>query len=87
MPQGYPRTVSEDYLDYQIWDSCQALGSSITYVIATHSVLKGIGVGDEKSSVISATIAWLVKGDCMLLFARLSILIFNIFYRWNWNAG
>lgn len=28
---------------------------------ATHSVLKGLGVGDEESTALSATITWILK--------------------------
>ena len=30
LPQGYPDSVSVDYLQYQIWDTAQAFCSSIT---------------------------------------------------------
>lgn len=29
--------------------------------IATHSVLKGLGVGDDESTALSATITWILK--------------------------
>ncbi|XP_053211419.1 RUS family member 1-like [Panonychus citri] len=61
LPRGYPDSVSSDYLSYQIWDSLQAFGSSITGTLATHNVLKGIGVGDQSATVTSATLTWLLK--------------------------
>lgn len=30
LPQGYPSSVSDDYLEYQIWDTVQGFCSSIT---------------------------------------------------------
>lgn len=30
LPHGYPDSVSEDYLTYQIWDTCQAFCSTIS---------------------------------------------------------
>lgn len=61
LPQGYPESVSEDYLEYQIWDTIQAFSSSITGTLATQAVLKGVGVGDESATVLAATITWLVR--------------------------
>lgn len=79
---GYPDSVAEDYLDYQKWDTLQALASTISgclgsfhnlqivrnepitflkFFLATHSVLKGLGVGDEESTALSATIVWILK--------------------------
>ncbi|XP_013064724.2 RUS family member 1-like [Biomphalaria glabrata] len=61
LPQGYPESVSPDYLRYQIWDTIQAFASSITGALAAHAVLKGVGVGDEEATVLGATISWLLK--------------------------
>lgn len=58
---GYPDSVSEDYLDYQKWDTLQAFASTITGCLATHSVLKGLGVGDQTSTPLSATVTWILK--------------------------
>ena len=35
LPQNFPHSVSEDYLDYQLWDSIQAFASSISGSLAT----------------------------------------------------
>jgi len=35
LPEGYPHTVSEDYLRYQFWDTIQALCSSVMGILAT----------------------------------------------------
>lgn len=58
---GYPDSVSDDYFDYQKWDTLQAFASTITGCLATHSVLKGLGVGDQTSTPLSATITWILK--------------------------
>ncbi|EYC39133.1 hypothetical protein Y032_0674g1416 [Ancylostoma ceylanicum] len=44
---SYPYSVSEDYLQYQLWDTLQAFASSMTSALATEAVLKGAGVGDQ----------------------------------------
>lgn len=61
LPQGYPDSVSVDYLTYQIWDTTQAFASSITGTLATQAVLKGVGVGDESATILAATITWILK--------------------------
>lgn len=67
LPQGYPDSVSPDYLAYQIWDTVQAFASSITGTLATQAVLKGVGVGDETSTVTAATITWILKDGTGML--------------------
>ncbi|XP_026539248.1 RUS1 family protein C16orf58 homolog isoform X2 [Notechis scutatus] len=67
LPQGYPESVSADYLPYQFWDTIQAFASSITGTLATQAVLKGVGVGDETSTVAAATITWILKDGTGML--------------------
>ncbi|KER00616.1 hypothetical protein AUEXF2481DRAFT_148400 [Aureobasidium subglaciale EXF-2481] len=54
LPAGYPHSVSEDYLPYQIYDSLQAFSSSIAGLLASRAVLEGVGVGDASASATSA---------------------------------
>lgn len=61
LPQGYPDSVSKDYLEYQIWDTMQAFCSSITGTLATQAMLKGYGVGDEKATALAATMTWILR--------------------------
>lgn len=61
LPQGYPDSVSNDYMAYQIWDTLQAFCSSITGALAAQAILKGVGVGDENATVLAATMTWLIK--------------------------
>ncbi|XP_010596843.1 RUS family member 1 isoform X2 [Loxodonta africana] len=67
LPQGFPDSVSPDYLPYQLWDSVQAFASSLSGALATQAVLLGIGVGDAKASVSAATATWLVKDSTGML--------------------
>ncbi|XP_040320561.1 RUS family member 1 isoform X6 [Herpailurus yagouaroundi] len=67
LPQGFPDSVSPDYLPYQLWDSVQAFASSLSGSLATHAVLLGIGVGNAKASVSAATATWLVKDSTGML--------------------
>jgi hypothetical protein len=56
LPEGYPDSVSEDYWEYQKWDSIQAFCSSITGLLATQAILTGVGVGDATATSTSALI-------------------------------
>lgn len=67
MPKGYPNSVSDDYFEYQCWDSAQAFSSSIMNNLATQAIFRGVGVGDSKASVLAATITWIIKGLNFLL--------------------
>uniref|UniRef100_A0A8D0GWC7 RUS family member 1 n=1 Tax=Sphenodon punctatus TaxID=8508 RepID=A0A8D0GWC7_SPHPU len=67
LPQGYPESVSPDYLPYQLWDTVQAFASSITGALATQAVLRGVGVGDQASTVTAATVTWLLKDGTGML--------------------
>ncbi|XP_007452735.1 PREDICTED: UPF0420 protein C16orf58 homolog [Lipotes vexillifer] len=67
LPQGFPDSVSPDYLPYQLWDSVQAFASSLSGSLATHAVLLGIGVGNAKASISAATATWLVKDSTGML--------------------
>ena len=60
-PEGYPESVSNDYLTYQAWDTLQAFASSISGSLATKAVLEGVGVGDETATSLAATITWLLR--------------------------
>ncbi|XP_013405479.1 RUS1 family protein C16orf58 homolog [Lingula anatina] len=76
LPQGYPDSVSEDYMQYQLWDTLQAFASSITGTLATQAVLKGVGVGDESATPLAATITWLLK-DGMGMLGRIGFAWFQ----------
>ncbi|XP_062954715.1 RUS family member 1 isoform X1 [Cynocephalus volans] len=67
LPQGFPDSVSPDYLPYQLWDSVQAFASSLSGSLATQAVLLGIGVGNAKASVSAAAATWLVKDSTGML--------------------
>ena len=60
-PEGYPASVSDDYLQYQTWDTIQAFASSISGSLATKAVLEGVGVGDGNATSLAATITWLLR--------------------------
>nr|XP_057904515.1 RUS1 family protein C16orf58 homolog [Doryrhamphus excisus]XP_057904516.1 RUS1 family protein C16orf58 homolog [Doryrhamphus excisus] len=67
LPQGYPESVSGDYLQYQLWDTAQAFASSLSGTLATQASLKGVGVGNQEATVAAATITWLLRDGTSML--------------------
>ncbi|XP_056111190.1 RUS1 family protein C16orf58 homolog isoform X1 [Rhinichthys klamathensis goyatoka] len=67
LPQGYPKSVSEDYLQYQLWDTVQAFSSSLSGTLATQASLRGVGVGNQEATVAAATITWLLRDGTGML--------------------
>jgi hypothetical protein len=47
MPEGYPDSVTPDYLSFQAWDSIQALMSYVRGMLCSQAILTGIGVGEK----------------------------------------
>jgi len=67
LPEGYPDSVSSDYLEYQTWDTVQAFASSISGSLATAAVLEGVGVGDSEATALAATTTWILKDGAGML--------------------
>ena len=67
LPQGFPDSVSRDYVEYQIWDSMQALCSYSTNTISVKAMLKGMGVGDDSATASAALVTWLMKDGCGMI--------------------
>ncbi|EFA76161.1 DUF647 family protein [Heterostelium album PN500] len=61
LPAGYPDSVTSDYMSYQVWDTAQALSSSLSGVLATRAMLRGYGVGNAAASVGSAVLQWILR--------------------------
>lgn len=61
LPQGYPDSVSSDYLHYQFWDSVQAYCSNIAGALSLQATLTGLGVGEATATPLAATLTWLLK--------------------------
>uniref|UniRef100_A0A3B3WGI6 RUS family member 1 n=1 Tax=Poecilia mexicana TaxID=48701 RepID=A0A3B3WGI6_9TELE len=67
LPQGYPESVSSDYLQYQFWDTLQAFSSSLSGTLATQASLRGVGVGNQEATVAAATVTWLLRDGTGML--------------------
>lgn len=61
LPCDYPESVSEDYLEYQFWDTLQGLMQYLKGVICTLSYLRGLGVGAADSSLHGAMVIWVIR--------------------------
>eukprot|EP01083_Nonionella_stella_P004558 13201_1 len=72
LPEGYPDSVTKDYLQFQIYDTLQAVCSYLRGILATQAILVGVGVGDAEASATSAALQWVVRD----LFAMLGSVIF-----------
>lgn len=67
LPQGYPDSVHPDYTAYQIWDTVQAFASTVVGTLTTHSIMKGVGVGEPAATPLAAAITWILKDGTGML--------------------
>jgi hypothetical protein len=72
-PLGYPHSVKKEYIQFQKWDSLQALSSYVRGVLSSRFVFDGLGVGDANKTAMGAALSWVLKDGvgiiCSLLFA------------------
>ncbi|CAK0746816.1 hypothetical protein CVIRNUC_001720 [Coccomyxa viridis] len=61
LPEGYPDSVTPDYLAFQAWDSIQALCSYVRGMICSQAILQGIGVGEQAASPLAAVFQFFVR--------------------------
>ncbi|KAH7660676.1 Root UVB sensitive family protein [Dioscorea alata] len=61
VPEGYPGSVTPDYLPFQVWDSLQGLSTYIRSMLSTQALLSAIGVGEKSATVIGATFQWFLR--------------------------
>lgn len=61
LPVGYPSSVTPDYLEFQIWDTIQAVCSYLRGMLCTHAVLTGMGVGEVSHRSAARTAAALQR--------------------------
>ena len=73
VPVGYPETVAEEYVVYQVWDSVQGLCSYLRGILGTKALLEAAGVGSESASVSAAAVAWALRDG----FAMVASLVFS----------
>jgi hypothetical protein len=73
LPVGYPDTVSTDYTEYQIYDSLQAICSTVIQLLCNQYVLKGIGVGDAQASSLNAMLTMVMQGIVFSLIFQMDL--------------
>ncbi|KAB1206743.1 hypothetical protein CJ030_MR7G013510 [Morella rubra] len=59
--QGFPSSVTPDYVPFQVWDSLQGLSTYIRTMLSTQALLSAIGVGEKSATVIGATFQWFLR--------------------------
>lgn len=67
LPIGYPSSVRQGYIEYQIYDSLQGLCSYLRGVLCSASVLQAAGVGSESALALSAAITWALKDGLSMI--------------------
>ncbi|KAI0701993.1 vitamin B6 photo-protection and homoeostasis-domain-containing protein [Cytidiella melzeri] len=71
LPAGFPNSVSDDYLRYQILNACQAFCSSLAGLLASRAILEGHGVGKADASATDALLLTILQD----VFSRLCTII------------
>ncbi|KAK4528909.1 hypothetical protein GAYE_SCF66G6857 [Galdieria yellowstonensis] len=61
LPEGFPESVGDSYLQYSIWRGIQNIISNITQVLSTQALLVASGLGATHSDTLAAASAWAWK--------------------------
>lgn len=61
VPEGFPSSVTPDYVRFQTWDLLQGLSTYIRTMLSTQALLSAIGVGEKSATVIGATFQWFLR--------------------------
>lgn len=60
LPDGYPHSVSSDYLNYSLWRCVQGVASQISGVLSTQALLYAVGLG-KGAIPTAAAVNWVLK--------------------------
>ncbi|XP_075638891.1 protein root UVB sensitive 1, chloroplastic isoform X1 [Castanea sativa] len=60
LPQGFPYSVTNDYLEYSLWRGVQGIASQISGVLATQALLYAVGLG-KGAIPTAAAVNWVLK--------------------------
>ncbi|PWA36923.1 root UVB sensitive family [Artemisia annua] len=60
LPEGYPNSVTSDYLEYSVWRSVQGVAAQVSSVLATQSLLYAVGLG-KGAIPTAAAVNWVLK--------------------------
>jgi len=61
LPLGYPHSVSDTYLPYQLYDGLQGLCSYWRGVVSAKAVFEAAGVGNSEATALSAALSWALR--------------------------
>jgi len=67
LPVGYPASVREGYLEYQIWDLIQGLTSYLRSNLAIKEILSGLGVGDVAATASAGALGWIMLSGASMI--------------------
>lgn len=67
LPRGYPNSVRDGYMAYQVWDLVQGLSTYLRGTLAVRALLAGFGVGDSTTTAVAGALGWIVRdGSAMI---------------------
>lgn len=67
LPIGFPSSVEDGYLEYQLYDSLQGLCSYLRGVLCSAQVLEAAGVGSVEATALSAAMTWALKDGVSMI--------------------
>ncbi|XP_072985167.1 protein root UVB sensitive 1, chloroplastic [Typha latifolia] len=60
LPDGFPHSVSGDYLEYSLWRAVQGIASQVSGVLSTQALLYAVGLG-KGAIPTAAAVNWVLK--------------------------
>ncbi|XP_022148172.1 protein root UVB sensitive 1, chloroplastic isoform X2 [Momordica charantia] len=60
LPEGFPDSVTSDYLEYSLWRGVQGIASQVSGVLATQALLYAVGLG-KGAIPTAAAVNWVLK--------------------------
>ncbi|XP_076912903.1 protein root UVB sensitive 1, chloroplastic-like [Bidens hawaiensis] len=60
LPEGYPESVTSDYMEYSLWRGVQGIAAQVSSVLATQSLLYAVGLG-KGAIPTAAAVNWVLK--------------------------
>ncbi|KAI7738757.1 hypothetical protein M8C21_018608, partial [Ambrosia artemisiifolia] len=60
LPEGYPESVTSDYMEYSCWRGVQGVAAQVSGVLATQSLLYAVGLG-KGAIPTAAAVNWVLK--------------------------
>ncbi|XP_073135732.1 protein root UVB sensitive 1, chloroplastic [Henckelia pumila] len=60
LPEGFPESVTSDYLEYSLWRGVQGIAAQVSGVLATQALLFAVGLG-KGAIPTAAAVNWVLK--------------------------